>query len=416
MIKDFILPDIGEGIVECEVVEWLVQEGETIEEDQPVVELMTDKAVVQIPSMDVGKIVKYHYQKGEIAKVHEPLFAVEVAGDGPKEASVSELEKAPPIEEKPVPTVALPSQSELVVNQKVLATPAVRRLGRELNIDLKTVKGSGKNGRILKEDLTRTREAPAPKPSTLAVPLPDPVLATQMPSGGNVQPLSRIQIAMSKRMTESASEIPHFGYGDEVDLTELMALRQRLKPQLKDSGVNLTMMPFFMKALAMAVQEYPLLNCRYNVDAAEVVYQEQCNIGLAVDTPIGLLVPNVKNVQSLSIFEIAKEMQRVIETARKGRMDQKDMQGGTITISNIGAIGGTFGMPIISKPEVVIVALGKAQTLPRYSDSGELQPRKIMQANWSADHRIIDGATMARFGSLWKQYLEDTAMMLIHLS
>lgn len=414
MLKDFILPDIGEGIVECEIVEWLVNEGDLIEEDQLIVEIMTDKAVVQIPAADSGKMSKFYHQQGEIAKVHQPLFAIEIEAPEQKETPAPPQEisisKTKTHAEENIP---LPSPSQAVslategFSRKALATPAVRKLGRELNLDLRKVSGSGKNGRVLKEDLENYQTSS----------LPAKIEGAKVGiDGSRVEPLKGVRLAMARRMAAAVSTIPHFAYGDEIDLTQLVRLRDELKAELKEAGVHLTLLSFFMKALALALREYPLLNSRLNSDVTEIIYQDNCNIGLAVDTPIGLLVPNIKNVQNLSILEIAKETQRLTQAAREGKVAQKDMQGGTITLSNIGAIGGTFGIPIINPPEVAVAALSKIQTLPRYNSEGSVKPRKIMQANWSADHRIIDGGTIARFSNLWKKYLEEPSMMLIHLT
>ena len=414
MLKDFILPDIGEGIVECEIVEWLVKEGDHIEEDQAVVELMTDKAVVQIPAAESGTVVKFHYQQGEIAKVHTALFSIETEAmgsqsTGPVAQAPSPPAASPVSEAQTVPSsVGEAVSAKSVAPKKPLATPAVRKLARELEIDLRQVSGSGKNGRILKADLAKYQPEQLP-----GLPVEAHLPAT---AGGRIEPLKGVKLVMARRMSESAATIPHFGYGEEIDLTRLMALRNQLKGPLAKSGVKLTLMSFFMKALELAVREHPLLNSRLNAEVSEIVYQEHCHIGMAVDTSIGLLVPNVKNVQKRTILEIAQEVHRLTEAARAGKVDPADMQGGTITISNIGTVGGVYGIPIINPPEVAVVALGKAQPLPRYNSAGALESRQLMQAHWSADHRLIDGGTMARFCNTWKNFLENPDMMLIHLT
>ncbi len=403
MIKDFILPDIGEGIVECEIVEWLVNEGDQIVEDQAVVEVMTDKAVVEIPAMDTGKIVKLYHQQGDIAKVHAPLFAIETDADAKPEILVTsdEAALASTINIFPEKPVSQPSQPP--VSRKVLATPAVRRLGREWNIDLTQIKGSGKNGRILKEDLAQFQPAKESLP-------PVPPIAES-----RVEPLKGIKLIMAKRMAEAAATIPHFTYGDEMDLTLLIKLRKDLKSMPGLSDVSLTMMPFFIKALSSAIAEFPIMHSQLNAEITEIIYPSSCNIGMAVDTTQGLVVPNIKNTQNLTILEIAKEVERLTNAAREGKLEQQELQGGTITISNIGALGGTFTSPIINKPEVAVVALGKIQQLPRYNSNGDLVPKQIMQISWSADHRIIDGGIIARFCNLWKRYLENPSLLLIHL-
>ncbi|WP_246480308.1 dihydrolipoyllysine-residue acetyltransferase [Motiliproteus sediminis] len=413
--EDFILPDIGEGIVECEVVEWLVAEGDRISEDQPLVELMTDKAVVQIPAHNNGVITKLYHAQGEIAKVHAPLFALR-----PDDAAAT-APQATPAAAKATPAASSGVCSATVTsgrNGKALASPAVRRIAREHQIDIAAVPGSGRDGRVLKEDILRfVGELPGKEESAATVPAQS---AASKPAAADaeirVEPIKGIKAAMARQMVLSTSTIPHFTYGDEVDVTALLALRQQLKPKAEAQGVRLTLMPFIMKALALAVQQFPILNSRVNDDCTEIHYLPHCNIGMAVDSKIGLLVPNIKRVETLSVLEIAAEVQRITEAARSGRVAQEDLSGGTISISNIGALGGTYSVPVINAPEVAIVALGKTQQLPRFDESGQVVARSIMNISWSGDHRVIDGGTIARFSGLWQSYLEDPASMLLDLA
>lgn len=419
IIKDFILPDIGEGIVECELVEWMVKEGDIVVEDQPVADVMTDKALVQIPCMDHGRIVKLYCQQGEIAKVHAPLFAIEIdAEDGAVAQAPAQVEAA----QAPAQTANQTATEDIANrNGKALASPAVRRIAREHSIDIAQVHGSGKNGRVLKEDILSFvagggQAAPVAAPAPVKAEPAKTAPAIAATSGEDrVEAIRGIKAAMARQMMNSVSTIPHFTYAEDMDITDLVVLRKQLKPRLEAEGIKLTLMPFFMKAMALAVQEYPVLNSRVNDDCTELTYLSQCNIGMAVDTPIGLLVPNVKNVQALSIKEIAQEINRLIDAARAGRVSQEDLKGGTITISNIGALGGTVATPIINKPEVAIVALGRTQSLPRFDAAGNVTARDIMQVSWSGDHRVIDGGTIARFCNLWKQFLEDPTSMLVDL-
>lgn len=414
---DFILPDIGEGIVECEVVDWLVAEGETIEEDQPIADVMTDKALVQIPAISAGVITKLYYAKGDIAKVHEPLFKYQVAGTAAAVAPVKAVE-TPASTSAPTPVVS--RQQDLPVGGgKAVASPAVRRLAREMDLDIRLVPGSGKNGRVYKDDLVKFQQAPvvAPVAATPAVTETVPsVKQTTVAADVRVEPLKGIKAAMAKQMVASVSTIPHFTYCEEIDMTDLVALRKQLKTRYQEQGIKLTMMPFFMKAMSLAIKEYPILNSQLNDDASEIHYFNNHNIGMAVDSKIGLLVPNVKDVSSKSILDVANEVTRLTDAARAGRLAQTDLSGGTITISNIGALGGTVATPIINKPEVAIVALGKLQTLPRFNAQGEVEARQIMQISWSGDHRVIDGGTIARFCNLWKSYLEDPSSMLVNMA
>ncbi|AFV00326.1 2-oxo acid dehydrogenase subunit E2 [Simiduia agarivorans] len=416
MIKDFILPDIGEGIVECELVEWLVKEGDTITEDQPVADVSTDKALVQIPSMFDGRVVKLYYKEGEIAKVHEPLFAIELADEVGSNNDAHATKAAATTE--PAATTTAPATAVATVKQessdrqmerstsKALTTPAVRRIARENNVDLAQVPASGKNGRILKEDMLNFLSGDAPVATAPAASTAAPVVA-----GDRVEPIKGIKAVMARAMQESVSTIPHFTYVDEIDLTDLIALRLKLKAQYPD--VKITMMPLFMKALSLAISEFPIMNSRPNADCTELTYVSSHNIGMAVDSKVGLLVPNVKNVQTMNLLEVAGAIGRLTESARAGRVAPEDLKGGTITISNVGALGGTVATPIINKPEVAIVALGKVQALPRFNEKGEVEARQIMTVSWSGDHRIIDGGTIARFCNRWKQFLEDPSSMLV---
>ena len=231
-----------------------------------------------------------------------------------------------------------------------------------------------------------------------------------------MEPLRGVRAVMAKRMVEAASTIPHFHYGEEIDVTALLALRERLKPLAEAQGERLTLMPFFMKAMALAVAEEPIVNAQLNAARDELHYYHQCNIGMAVDSKSGLMVPNVKNVEHLTLLEIAREVGRLTNSAREGRVDQADLKGGTISISNIGALGGTYAAPIINAPEAAIVAIGKTQWLPRFDEQGAVQRRAIMTITWAGDHRFIDGGTIARFCNAWKAFLEAPETMLLHLA
>ncbi|MBU76643.1 dihydrolipoyllysine-residue acetyltransferase [Pseudoalteromonas sp. APAL1] len=419
-LEDFILPDIGEGIVECEIVEWLVSEGDEIVEDQAVCDVMTDKALVQIPAKYTGKVKKLYYQKGDIAAVHSPLFQMSIAGQSAEPDVSSAVVKAQTnavtkSAEKSAPASSATKQ----LNKKAVASPAVRRKARELDVDLTQVPGSGKNGRIYKQDIEDfLNETPSQETQQQAAPkAAEPAATVTAVSGGSrVEPIKGIKAAMAKQMVASVSTIPHFTFCDEIDLTKLIAMRSELKEQYKQQGVKLTMMPFFIKALSLAIKQFPVLNSQVNDDCSELTYFDDHNIGMAVDSKIGLLVPNIKSCQSKSIVDVANEVTRLTEAARDGRVSPDDLKGGTISISNIGAIGGTIATPIINKPEVAIVALGKLQHLPRFDAQGNVISAAIMQVSWSGDHRVIDGGTIARFNNLWKSYLEDPAKMMMAMS
>lgn len=422
-VEDFMLPDIGEGIVECELVEWLVAEGDTVVEDQPICDVMTDKALVQIPAMKAGKIVKLHYRKGQLAQVHQPLFAIEVAAEsGSAPAAQTAAASAPSGSASAVSQAQAQAQSgsqaaacNMVPQGKALASPAVRRMARSLDVDIAKVPGSGKNGRVYKEDIERFLKGAAPQAQAQTQTLPQGQVQTGAAATANdrVEPIKGVRAVMARMMMESVSSIPHFTYCEELDLTELIALREAMKAKYSNDELKLTMMPFFMKAMSLALTEFPVINSRVNADCTELTYLGRHNIGMAVDSKVGLLVPNVKDVQDKSILDVAAEVTRLTQAARSGRVAPADLKDGSISISNIGALGGTVATPIINKPEVAIVALGKVQTLPRFNAKGKVEARKLMQVSWSGDHRVIDGGTIARFCNLWKQYLEQPQEMLL---
>ncbi|RDB43027.1 dihydrolipoyllysine-residue acetyltransferase [Halomonas sp. DQ26W] len=429
-MSDFMLPDIGEGIVECEIVEWRVNEGDVIEEDQPVVEVMTDKALVEITAPEAGRVTKLYVPKGEIAKVHSPLFAYEpthVAESPQPVPSVAEQSAAVKPPSNQHAASEMDSSSGLGVATtgrgpygRIPASPAVRRLIRENALTLEAITGSGKDGRVLKEDVLRHLEQdaePAVAADNRGVSTPERAPASALSAEGEVvvEPIRGVRAVMARRMVESASTIPHFQYGEEIDVTDLLALRARLKPQAEAQGTRITLMPFFMKAMALAVKEYPILNARLNDEVSEIHYLPSCNVGMAVDSRAGLLVPNVKQVERRTLLDVAREIERLTAAAREGRVDQVDLKGGTISISNIGALGGTYAAPIINAPELAIVAIGKTQWLPRFDDNGDVVRRAIMTITWAGDHRVIDGGTIARFCNAWKGYLESPETMLLHL-
>lgn len=393
--EDFILPDIGEGIVECEVVKWLIAEGESVTEDQAVVEVMTDKALVEIPAKYSGKVTKLYYAQGETARVHTPLFSMQIEG----EFSTAVVQSSPKVENqinKPIEVSIAP-----VVQGKAIASPAVRRLAREQGIDISAVLGSGKKGRVLKTDLQGNS---SPKSEQVVITGEDKTVA-----------IRGVQAAMAKHMTNAVFSIPHFSVSDEVLMDRLIDARKQLKPEFERMDVKLSFMPFFIKAMSMALNAFPIINSQVNEDCTELIYKNDHNIGVAVDSKIGLIVPNIKRVQDLSLFQIAKELNRLIELARDGKLSGTDLKGGTISISNIGVLGGTTATPVINKPEAAIVAIGKMQRLPRFDDNDNVMAANIMHVSWSGDHRIIDGATMVKFNNLWMSYLQNPLVMLTEL-
>ncbi|XP_008335526.1 lipoamide acyltransferase component of branched-chain alpha-keto acid dehydrogenase complex, mitochondrial isoform X2 [Cynoglossus semilaevis] len=433
-IVQFKLSDIGEGIMEVTVKEWYVKEGDRVSQFDSICEVQSDKASVTITSRYDGVIRKLYYDVDATALVGKALVDIETE-------SSSEIIQEEDVVETPAMAREEHTHQE-IKGHKTQATPAVRRLAMENNIKLSEVVGTGRDGRILKEDIlnflarqtgailppTPVQEIQIPGPAQVSAgahatrPVSTPALAKAPPttprpvfSGKDItEPLKGFHKAMVKTMT-AALKIPHFGYCDEVDLTRLVALRAELKPVAEARGVRLSFMPFFIKAASLGLLHFPILNASVDEGVQNITYKASHNIGLAMDTSLGLLVPNVKNVQLLSVFEIAQELNRLQVLGSQGQLGTNELTGGTFTLSNIGSIGGTYAKPVILPPEVAIGALGKTLVLPRFAADGQVVPAHIMKVSWSADHRIIDGATMCRFSNMWKEYLENPAHMVLDL-
>jgi len=402
-MQEFILPDIGEGIVECELLAWLVAEGDVIVEDQPVAEVMTDKATVQIPAMYSGVITKLHYQTGDIAKVHQPLFAMDVSADIKTDVAIDVAKKA--AKDKQV------SQA-VEVPHKALASPATRRIAKESGIDINTVVGTGHKGRVLKEDIVNSASKKVTRSHSTSLKTRNEVDDTPPVK---TQKIRGLQAAMAKQMTHAWTSIPHFTVTDECIMDNLLALKKTLSAQFAQADIKLTLLPFMVKALSLAMHEFPIINASVSQNGDAIDYHPSHNIGIAIDTADGLIVPNIKNVQELSIYQIAQRIQDLVTAAQNNQLSAEDLRGGTVTISNIGPIGGITATPIINHPQVAIVALGKIQCLPRFDAQGAVMAVNIMNINWSGDHRLIDGATMVRFNNSWMQYLTQPVAMLTHL-
>lgn len=417
-VETFILPDIGEGIVECEIVKWHIGEGDFVEEDDVVVEVMTDKAVVEIPAKHAGTLTRRYHEVGQVARVHAPLFDLSTQQAASLDLSSNAASDSQPA--KPAEAInanqAVRSFQEgsveppKIIAGKVPASPAVRRLAKENNLALDSIKPSGKKGRVLKQDVLNAIGAPATEELR-----PSVKEDAAIKSGERMVALTPVQKAMARQMTLSVSTIPHFTVSDELNMDALTGLKASLVDQFDSAGIKLTYMPFFIKALSLCLTAYPQFNARLSEDGNSLTYLSDHNIGFAVDSAAGLLVPNIKRVQTLSLLDIGKEMQRIVADARQGKVSGADLKGGTISISNVGVLGGTTATPIINHPELAIVALGKIQQLPRFDAQQHVVSQSVMQVSWSADHRVIDGATMVRFNNLWLDYLTNPLKMLSQL-
>ncbi|KAL9647928.1 hypothetical protein ABK040_008199 [Willaertia magna] len=430
----FILADIGEGITKVEIVKWFVKEGDKIEQFQHVAEVMSDKANVEITSRFDGVVTKLFYKVGDIADVGKPLINIEVEGSSSTGATTTTDQSTPEVakpitsnnETKTSNTTSFVDNVEESID-KVLTTPSVRRIARENKIDLRNVTPTGRNGRILKEDVLGYLENPTKKATEVKseqVTSTKPTETVSATSTGIIsgvivpedrrEPVRGLRRTMIKTMN-AANKIPHFGFKDEIYVDELMKLRNHLKVVAEKQGIKLSYMPFIIKALSLAINEFPVMNSSLTEDESEIIYKGEHNIGVAMDTPNGLLVPNIKRVQTKSILEIAAELNRLQKLGKEGKLGMDDLKGGTITLSNIGTIGGTYAEPVLTVPEVCIGAIGMIKKVPTFDSHNNVVPKHIMYMSWSADHRVIDGASMARFSNKWKEYLENPLSFLLSM-
>ena len=442
-LVDFKLADIGEGIAECELIQWFVNEGDVVSQFDKICEVQSDKATVEITSRFDGEIKKLYYKQGDMASVGTPLVQIDAEGDV-EQVSVDSI-KEEDNEKVAEEDTSSSSTNEHIISPstgRVLCSPAVRHIAKTNNIDLNTINGSGPKGRITKGDIMQYMSNSASSSTTTStitqtsppinisqqVSIPQAV-STNSTTPSVTQPyvnrftytgqdevhkISGIERIMVKTM-QNALKVPLFGYKDDINVGKLNELRKSLKVSASTYGINLSNLPLIIKASSLALLHFPQLNAHVNDDCTEIIHKSSHNIGIAVDTPRGLLVPNIKDCQNKSVLEIALEIKRLAELGREGKLGSNDLTGGTFTISNIGSIGGTYAAPVVVVPEVIIGAIGKFQTLPRYNENNELVPQDIMNVSWSADHRVIDGATVARFSNLLKSYLEDPALMLLHV-
>ncbi len=418
MAYAFKFPDVGEGITEGEIVKWRVKVGDKVKEDQVLVEVETDKAVVELPSPKTGTILELHADEGKVVKVGDVIVTIGEEGEAiapkPEEKPlikpgmgggvVGFLEEAPEgVVEKPA---AAPKPA--VEKPEVLATPRVRKLAKEAGVDMAQVKGTGAQGSITEDDVRKAAEA---KPKEAA----KPRVIRKYDMWGYVKrvPLKGIRRSTAKHMRESVDMAAHVTHMDEADVTHLWKIREKEKAVAEKKGIKLTLLPFVVKAAIAALKEQPYFNSSLDDDAQEIVLKQYYNIGIAVDIENeGLMAPVIKGADQKSILDIAKEIQELSEKARQRKIDLADLQGGTFTITNIGSIGGTHATPIINYPDCAILGLGKMRDMPRVVD-GKVKVRKVLPLSLGFDHRIVDGAAAARFMNVVVKHLEDPHLIMI---
>ncbi|ONM31761.1 Lipoamide acyltransferase component of branched-chain alpha-keto acid dehydrogenase complex mitochondrial [Zea mays] len=397
-LVDVPLAQTGEGIAECELLRWFVAEGDQVDEFQPLCEVQSDKATIEITSRFKGKVHKIHFVPGDIVKVGETLLKM-VVGD----SQIVSPDNIVPSAGKSLGVESAVFSSEGNVPGGNLSTPAVRHLAKQYGISINEIVGTGKDGRVLKEDVLNYAVS---KGVCKQQSLCDFKLIFPFCRG--------YQRSMVKSMS-LAAKVPHFHYLEEINCDSLVQLKTTFQNENKDQTIKHTFLPFLIKSLSMALSKYPMLNSSFIEETNEVVFKGPHNIGVAMATTHGLVVPNIKKVQSLSILEITKELARLHEMASQNRLSAADIEGGTITLSNIGAIGGKFGSPLLNLPEVAIIALGRIQKLPRFDDDENVYPSSIINVTVGADHRVVDGATVARFCNEWKSLVEKPELLLLHM-
>ncbi|WP_022798910.1 dihydrolipoamide acetyltransferase family protein [Thermus islandicus] len=452
MAKEILMPELAESVVEGEILKWLVEEGDYLKKDQPFVEVMTDKVTVELPSPYEGVLLKKLAKEGEVVKVHAPIALLAEPGEaveGVKEAPpVQAVEERsivepglPPKEQKEDLSLFKPDPTQVTVKNpflaekpkeevrtgRVLAVPAARKLARELGIPIEEVPGSGPMGRVRVEDVrayaasrkappapaeaTREPEAPAPgfpPPPRYAPPKGYEALEERMPLRG-------IRRSIAQGLWQSHLYTVRTLNVDEADLTELVHLRERLKPEAERQGVKLTYLPFIVKAVVRSLKKFPMLNTSLDEERQEIVYKRYYHIGLAVATERGLIVPVLKDADRKSVLELAKEIAELSQKAREGRLAPEEVSGSTFTITNIGSVGATLSFPIIHLPDAAILGVHSIRKRPWVMPDGSIQARDIMFLSLSFDHRLVDGAEAAMFTREVIRLLENPDLLLLEM-
>ncbi|SIT68201.1 dihydrolipoamide acetyltransferase family protein [Edaphobacillus lindanitolerans] len=444
MAYEFRLPDIGEGIHEGEIVKWFVGKGDTLQEDDTLCEIQNDKAVVEIPSPVGGTVLEVLVQEGEVAVVGDVIIRIdspdhedEDSGTEETESQVqSTLESGQDVEkdeapkgkkEEGVPSAPAQSAGKEADGRRVIAMPSVRKYARENNVAIQEVQGSGKNGRVLKEDIDafvnggqkQQAEAPAQEAQTAT---PQQEAQKQQPAAAQAAPegdfpetrekISPIRKAIAKAMVNSKHTAPHVTHLDEVDVTALVEHRRKFKEIAAEEGIKLTYLPYVVKALVSTLRKYPQLNVSYDDNTEEVIQKHYYNIGIAADTDRGLLVPVIKHADRKSVFAVSDEINQLAAKARDGKLAPNEMKGGSISISNLGSANGQWFTPVINHPEVAILGIGRIAEKPVVKN-GEIQAAPMLALSLSYDHRMIDGVTAQQALNHIKKLLANPELLLM---
>ena len=401
---DFPLPPVGEGLFEVELLRWLVKPGDAVARGESLLEVVSDKATMEVPSPFAGTVTETLGTPGEKLKVADVVLRYQTAGE-PRASATGVLSARTPVANalgSPVNALGSP-----VVVRAVAAAPSIRLLARKLGIDLATVRGSGPGGRVLIGDvvpLIPSRNGDSPKAASPAFDFGTP---------GTRVKLTGLRRKIAEQMVASVRAIPHYTYVDECDFTELVRLRAQLKDPLAKLGVKLTYLPFVLKAVALALKEVPIVNATHDDAAGETTLHDRTHLGVAVAAPAGLFVPVVKDADRRDIVGLAREIERLSADVRAGKAKPDDLKGGTFTVTSIGSVGGLIATPIINRPEVGILAVGKIVRRPVYDDAGNVRPADLAYLSFSFDHRVIDGAVGASFGNAVIRRLQAPATLLL---
>lgn len=430
----FKLPELGEGMAEGEIASWLVKEGDAVKEDDVLVEIQNDKSVSELPSPVAGTIKKIVKQEGETAEIGDTLVEIDDgSADTPEEAAPAE-ESAPAAEAPaeatpaapapaapaaPAAATGVPAQSD--PNKLVLAMPSVRQYARDKGVDITAVMPTGKHGQIVKADIDNFNGAAAPAaattaaPATAAAPAAAPIkpYVSDEPELETREPMSMVRKVIAKAMRTSKDISPHVTSFQDVEVSALMANRKKYKQAAADKEIHLTFLPYIVKAMVAVLKEFPEFNASIDSASEEIVYKHYFNVGIATDTPHGLYVPNIKNADSKGLFEIAKEITDNTQAAYDNKLGAKAMSGGSITISNVGSIGGGFFTPVINQPEVAILGVGKIAKEPYVNEDGEIEVGNMLKLSLSYDHRLIDGALAQRALNKLNDLLHDPQLLLM---
>lgn len=428
--KDVQLPEIGEGVTEGELVRWLVKAGDTVSVDQSLVELMTDKATVEVPSPAAGVVKELKFKEGDVIKVGATFLVVDDAGGAAKAAPAAKAPEAAkpaaapaPQQQRPAPAAmnaggmekvssSVPAVQPPPMNDNVLATPSTRRLARETNTDINQIQGSGLAGRVTRDDVVKAQGAVG----SGAAPRFDFKTPTFVSQQGQEtrEPLRGVRKKIAENMQMAKHIVPHFTLMDEANVSALVEMRESIKSDAEKKGVKVTYLPFVMKALIATVREFPKFNSSIDDAAQEIVSKKYFNVAFAADTPNGLLVPVIKDADRKNIYQLSAEIVDLATRARDGKLKMEEMKGATFTITNIGSVGGTYATPIINHPEVAIFGMYKIQDRP-YIKDGELQVAKFMNFTVTCDHRLIDGAEAARFLAAFIKRIENPGLLMMDM-